>query len=182
MVPAPDGEAFCRLRGDALRGIVAFRRETLTLQVLDRFQNCRRVTFAQSVRHLISTQEGVRGACSNSGGGTADLFLISPAALSPANVPECFILTLCWTVAQAGGICSTLLNEASQGSALTFVQARVSAITRVAGGDVVAAELTGPDKSVITASVADRGRGVYTLVFTVNLAGTWSLLPSVRLL
>ena len=54
------------------------------------------------------------------------------------------------------------------------------AITRVAGGDAIAAELTGPDKSVITASVADRGSGVYTLVFTVNLAGAWSLLPSVR--
>lgn len=41
VAPAPDGEAFCRLRGDALRGIVAFRREALTLQVLDRFQNRR---------------------------------------------------------------------------------------------------------------------------------------------
>jgi len=40
--PAPDGEACCRLRGDALRGIVAFRREALTLQVLDRYQNRRR--------------------------------------------------------------------------------------------------------------------------------------------
>jgi hypothetical protein len=40
--PALDGEACCRLRGDALRGIVAFRREALTLQVLDRYQNRRR--------------------------------------------------------------------------------------------------------------------------------------------
>ena len=42
---------------------------------------------------------------------------------------------------------------------------------RVVGGDHVAAELTGPDGSLITASVADRGSGVYTIVFTVNLAG-----------
>lgn len=51
---------------------------------------------------------------------------------------------------------------------------------RVAGGDRVAAELTGPDGSRITASVAERGRGIYTLFFTVDCAGTWSLLPSVR--
>ncbi|KAK9845317.1 hypothetical protein WJX81_003385 [Elliptochloris bilobata] len=91
VVPAPDGEASCRLRGDALHGIVAFRRESLTLQVMDRFQN-----------------------------------------------------------------------------------------RRLSGGDRVAAELTGPDKSRITASVADRGSGAYTLVFTVNLAGSWSLLPFVN--
>ena len=53
VVPAPDGEAFCRLRGDALRGIVAFRREALTLQVLDRFQNCRHACLHTASRRLM---------------------------------------------------------------------------------------------------------------------------------
>jgi hypothetical protein len=51
---------------------------------------------------------------------------------------------------------------------------------RVASSDRVAAELSGPGGAVITASVAERGRGVYTLFFTVDRAGVWALLPSVR--
>jgi len=51
---------------------------------------------------------------------------------------------------------------------------------RVASSDRVAAELSGPGGAVITASVAERGRGVYTLFFTVDRAGAWALLPSVR--
>jgi len=167
--PAPDGEACCRLRGDALRGIVAFRREALTLQVLDRYQNRRRAPRA-AARPRPARQAWQAGphrvtatCCQHSHARLARLCVACMLWRAPLSVrTSCGILTVepCW---------------APQTLPLTALAAG-----RVASSDRVAAELSGPGGAVITASVAERGRGVYTLFFTVDRAGAWALLPSVR--
>jgi len=70
--------------------------------------------------------------------------------------------------------------EEQTGVGMTLLVRNALAAGRVASSDRVAAELSGPGGAVITASVAERGRGVYTLFFTVDRAGAWALLPSVR--
>lgn len=171
MAPAPDGEAFCRLRGDALRGIVAFRREALTLQVLDRFQNRRRASALPAKERF--SAEPASLPCVMLPSDPMLNSCVAPALLAPSQCRETCVCHGCH--GSRVPACYRARRMLSLG-----ISSQGVPLGRVAGGDHVAAELTGPDDSRITAAVADRGSGVYTLVFTVNLAGVWSLLPAVR--